>query len=402
MSAISMPETPTFVGRQAILARLQQFLLAPKPLAHALCFVGAQGMGKTALLKHIARLDSEFVGVYIILNEVRLTSERDLLLHIVQRITATLPTAEINPARIPPIDHSVSDLRGWLRNIYLPEVVKLLRGRRLVLLWDDVHALTIAKDALRLPRDFSAFWCELLQTFPQIALIASADLFHEAALQQLAPLIHPADTERLTRLSAEDSAAMLHLFAPQASEAVQAQAYTLTGGSPRLLRRYCDGLCVDTTPEAAEEAVYAASREDFLRQWFRFSRDERIVLTAMAQLAHQTQSDVVTLDEVRAWLLESDYPLDSTTIHTALRGLEYAEVVQHSPQGMTWTSTLFYRWLLENARLEPDTPATAPSRRLLLLLGLLALGLLALGALLLAPQLPLVSPVAVPTATLGR
>lgn len=403
MTENPLSDSPPFVGRQAMLARLQQFLSNTTPQAHALCFVSAEGMGKTALLKHITRLGGDFIGVYVVMNDARLSSERDVLLHVIQRMTDALKNADINPARIPPIDHMASNLREWLIQAYLPEVAKLVRTRRLVLLWDDVHALMDAKNTLRVPRDFATFWRDVLQKFPQIALIASADLHHEAQLQALAPLISTANTERLTRLTADESAAFVRLFAAHASEDTQAHAYALTGGHPRFLRLYSQYLTADATPEDAQDKLYAASHEDFLRMWFRFSRDERIVLTAMAQLAYQDPSAVMTLDAIRDWLIETDYPLDSTTIHTALRGLEYLEVTQHVPQGITWTSTLFYRWLVEHGRLDGDTPATPPNRRLLIggvLLVLLVLLIVAM--VVMSPPPSLTQPAVVATATLGR
>jgi hypothetical protein len=67
---------------------------------------------------------------------------------------------------------------------------------------------------------------------------------------------------------------------------------------------------------------------------------------------------------IEGWLVETDYPLDTTAINAALRSLEYREIVSSTPSGLAITAGLMQTWLLEHARLS-DTPSVAPKAQAL-------------------------------------
>ena len=55
------------------------------------------------------------------------------------------------------------------------------------------------------------------------------------------------------------------------------------------------------------------------------------------------------------------FPLDVTAINATLRSLEYREILQPTPDGISLSASLMQSWLLENARLGRRTQSSAPT-----------------------------------------
>jgi len=129
----------------------------------------------------------------------------------------------------------------------------------------------------------------------------------------------------------------------------------------------------------------------------------KLVLTAASQLLYTDPLRAIQSAEIEVWLVETDYPLDTTAINAAVRSLEYRDHITLAPDGLTINSGLWQMWLLEHARLPGHTtrPGLPSNRRILLALvavALLALLIVALAAS--APDAPPELP-AVPTVTLA-
>ena len=82
------------------------------------------------------------------------------------------------------------------------------------------------------------------------------------------------------------------------------------------------------------------------------SLNERLVLTAITDLIFEDPLDKISVPLLQTWLTDTDYPLDTTAILSALRSLEYNEIVTGMPDAIVLTSGLMQTWLLENARLQ--------------------------------------------------
>lgn len=356
-----------FAGRQALYARLQQQIFDP-PTLHARVFLGHDGMGKTALLQHFPlHLPASILSLYIPLHERDLTSEAPWLQSLVEAINRLLLQRGFSVRRIPEQPDDERPLREWFREDYLPAVLGVIRAhRRLVLLLDDAEGL------LTLPDGHCAYWHSILQAHPQISLVLTLNTRHEARLDEFVPLIMPTAAERLHRLPIEAIDAIVQQAAPSTEASFVQKIAEASGGHPQLVQRFAQELTAQRETASNEEtwqrikkAVYQASKPDFDQSWKRLNRDERLVLTALASLLYDDPLQTVQVPQIERWLLDSDFLLDSTAIHAALRGLDYQDMLtQQQGEGVRMVMGLQQQWLLEYARLD-EIPAqpTPPGQR---------------------------------------
>lgn len=373
---------PPFAGRDAALVRLHQAVTAPESV-EALVFMGRRRIGKTALLNQFdAAFDELLLGVLLPLDTAPLHSETAWLRSIYEAVFDTLVRRGFSPERLPQIPENLGrigayadDWRAWLVDEAIPEIAKVIRAaRRIVLLMDDAGYLLDAIEKGTLPADHGAFLARLLH--PQLRIVLTADEDDEAPLEKLSPLINAMHTTRLGLLSRDGVAAVL-AFAQLDGETHADEVYDATGGLPELVRRagyhlYEQGTEADKKPTIKDvlTQVYADGEATFRQIWDGLNRGERLVLTAIASLLYADPLRAITQDRIEAWLVETDYPLDLTTVQATVRGLEYREVIRHErpstesgaqnhPGGLRLTAGLMQRWLLENARL--NMPADKPS-----------------------------------------
>jgi len=402
----SIPEAQPkpFAGRDALYARLQQQIL-DQPQRQAIVFTGQDGMGKTALLQHFTHtFHDPILSVYFPLGELNWTDE-EAWIRLLRTATAQL-LLEHNysmsrlPERTAPDEESKPPpLAAWFREEYLPEILAILRShRRLVWLFDDAENLWE-----NLPAEHLTYLHDLLAEQEQLSIILTLNSRHEDELSKLQPLVNPVFTERLHPLEREEVEKFFKEIAPALSEAQINQIYENSAGFPTLVQRYAEGM---TKPGAqltsVDDAVYSASTEEFRGRWLLLTQDERFVLTACAGLLYDDPTQPTTAERIERWLVETDYPLDTTTIYAALRGLDYQHLVQQRAEGhLEIVGKLFQRWLLEHARLG-DGSAEGMGSHLswqLIVIGILLVALV-IAAVALVP--PLVNvPEAVPTVTLN-
>ncbi len=413
MTPAPQPELTPFAGREALYARLYQHALDP-PERRALVMTGRDGSGKTALLKQFDRVfDDTLLSLYVPLKQIALDDRDDWLQWLVDGTNQVLTRHDFSLYRLPELDDTDEDapsLREWVRDVYLPEVFRVIRPqRRLVWLFDDADVLLNESVEAHLQ-----YLHELLQAHEQLALVLTLPIAQEDHLPQLVPLVNPTQTERLYPLNDTDTGVLMRQFAPGLSDEAVSRIHRETGGQPLLLQRYGQALASDWQSKADSEAIAAAARhtyqasyDDFRERWLHLERDERLVLTAIAGLLYDRPDRTVTTAKIEKWLIETDFPLDVVAINAALRSLDYREMVRNSPQSITLRTGFLQTWLIEHARLD-DTPERVGSSsldvsdwRLWLVLGGGALMLVLVLLLLSAGLSPGDPGLAVPTVTIS-
>lgn len=353
--------TPTpFAGRKVAYTRLQQHILDPVD-THAIIFTGHQGMGKSALLRHAHEIfDDPILPVYTPLSGK--IDKTHLLQNIIDGINQLLELHQFSLSRVPNLEPD-SDLARdeWFRDIYLPQIVSIIRPhRRIVWLLDDAQHL------LDIDVDLPDYLHSLIKSQPQFRIVCTLSTEYENELLKLQPLIDPVKAERIHRLNAEDSAELIRQYASGASDEMVNEIFSATGGHPQLLAYYGETLRqyrVDHSDSSAyaqtKPDVYRKSQADFRHIWQKLSRDERLVLTAIASLIYDDPLQIVTPKRIEQWLIETDYLLDIVTINAALRGLDYQDIVnQQQNEGVRLTMGLMQQWLLEQARLDDTEQVT--------------------------------------------
>lgn len=385
-----------FVGREKTFEYLYKQLTNPLG-AQTSVVLGRYDIGKTSLLRHFGDyFDETFIGVYIPLKDHPFTNEGDWLRALVNETNRTLTELKISMSRPPEKASEEALTREWFTSTYLPEVLRIIRQRRLVFLLDDAGALVKALQEGRLPADIFTSLDNLLKENPQLGVVLAMDSRYEDQVAAMNPLVSVTNIFRLTNLSEEETQQLLRDPAVDryhvSDEAVGA-VYKASGGQPRLVqrfgfhlyRRWEGKMSMETLTlkdiRQISPTVYIQSEEDFQKLWGQLSRNERLSLTAITHLLYSDPLASIQSEAVEGWLVESDYPLDRTAIQSAVRGLEYNEVVEQANGGVRVAAGLMQTWLLEHARLTE----TGPRRRIS------AWGIIAILVLLVAVLLFIVS-----------
>jgi len=232
-----------------------------------------------------------------------------------------------------------------------------------VLLLDDLDLLVAAVEDDTLPADLFATFSAWIGTHEQLGMVVTlGDGADDATISQLAPLVDLTAVHRLGALAEDEHTLLLRI--PEeytlTDEAVTA-AYRATGGDPLLAQRVGDALYElerqSITAEAVREVlpgVVAAHHEAFRAAWSGLTLNERLVLTAISGLIYREPLNAVTPERVNRWLATHGYPLDGTATRSALRGVEYAGLVQVTGEGVTVAAGLLQTWLLQHAQLDSD------------------------------------------------
>ncbi|MBL8154740.1 MAG: hypothetical protein JNM70_11200 [Anaerolineae bacterium] len=369
--------TALFVGRQKLFDYLYHQLADPQGNRAAL-ILGREGSGKSAALHRFRQVAEEtFIGVPIDLKTVPLQDESAWLTQLALSTMRVLGERDFSLYRLPRPGSSDLETRDWFDERYLPEAFNIIRHRRLIFLLDDGEVLL---DAIRrgdLPEDSLTYLSSLLRDHPALGFVLTLDSQHEARLPSFAPLVNPAQTFRLTRLEDGEVAALLRepLGDQVAVEDGAALAVArASGGQPWLVGRFGEALYrrwaahpgsrswTAEDVKAVSQPIYAASSSVFRQIWDERSATEQQILTAMTRLVYDAPLTPVDAPAIARWLAENAEPLDLTTVHAALRALEYEDVLETTPGGIRAASGLMQSWLLEHARLGRPTELS-PQRR---------------------------------------
>lgn len=398
---MSVDETPTFdetpsffVGRDKLIRQVQQYL-STEGETGALLVIGRPGVGKSALLRHFDRLfDPANIGVYLSLASLTPPlDEASLLRALIAASDEALYARLTHPSLpSPPEEADADTLRAWLQGSYLPAAVRALRQRRrLVWLLDDAEWLIDQ----RLDPSLFAAWQAMLNDFPRLRLVMAINHAYEMRLDALGPLVRPGLVHRLGHLNATETAELIKHLYPEATESAHAAVYRATGGQPRLVHHYGEAIAALPKARATWEDVqaitpqiYTVHEATLTELWQSLSSEEKQVVRALMGLRDGPDAPV-TAPRLERWLMETEMPIDATTIHATLRSLEYRELVSSTAEGVELRLGLLARWLRQHephlTDLETSTPG-ATSR----LIGALALGglVLLLMALILLAQTP--------------
>jgi hypothetical protein len=395
-------ELAPFAGRQPAFARLHQYLKNPVN-GQAMIFVGQRRVGKTAFLQHFGTVfDDTFMSIYIPLKQLTFHDDTDFWLEMVQRTLKVLAERDLTLSRLPQIPAQRDDLREWLKDSWLPELWHVIRyHRRLVILVDDAHVLIDPSG--QLPKDWFAYWRELMEKHVQLKLVLTIHTAYENDFSGIESLFNVSENFRLTNLSREETASLLvdpvsalYRLTDQCIDEI----YRATGGQPQLIqragqpifRRWQENSVVTLDDvKTILLTVYAQSHAELEAMWLESATNERRVLTAISQLLYENPLRAVDPTAIESWLLETDHPLDITAIHATMRSLEYREMLVTAPSGVKMTAGLMQKWLLENPQtVRTAAPPTPPHRQRLMWLALLiivlAIGLILVINLSSAPQ----------------
>lgn len=329
-----------FAGRDEALARIHtQRLNAPHD---PLVVIGRRYIGKTTFLHHLIQTASPHtIGVFLALSTWSYDDEEQVWVTTSQTI---LDRLQVYGITVPPISSDES-ARTWFVTIFIPAVIKALRGRDLLLVWDDAHHLLSDK----LPDDFF----ETLHTLcsPAIQMVFAFETTHEDKIGQFMPFIKPNHQLRLGNLSLAGCETLLRQYHIGLGEAMIQAIYEATAGLPHLLHHYGAELGQHADIKSLNNAVYERLQDDFLVIWEGRSADEKLVLTAIADLFYDDPLRPIRTSHIASWSTNSDYLLDETAINAALRGLVYDELVILDNHHVRINGDLWRRWLLENARI---------------------------------------------------
>jgi hypothetical protein len=345
-----------FIGREAFLAAIHQYLADPVD-PRMLTILGARLSGKSFLFSRFGELfDDDFLAVRP--SPAGAIPDETAWITALAAATSAMLADRGSPVALdPPALASAAEARFWLADHALPRVLRRIRDhRRLVWLIDDAERLVDAVQAGRLPADHFDFLHGLLDRFPQLRMVGSLSSEREGDLPRLAPLAAPDLTIQLRRPTTEEASAYLAGVGLALEPELVARAIRLTGRHPRLLTLF--GRALAAQAEGDHEAAltraaaqaYEAASADFQRQWGALGRDEQVVLAAMAS-AEGPHPAPATAPQITRYLVETDHPLDQTTVGATLRSLTHAGLlVPDEHGGFALEAGLFRRWVQDNGR----------------------------------------------------
>jgi len=365
-----------FAGRQTVFARIQQYLIDPSD-RHALLFIGRKSIGKSAMLLQCRQVLGEHViGCYLSLNDAVVADETTWLTYLYHYTNFAVQEYQLNIERLPDLPDDPAQYRTWFADEYLLELRKLIRPhRRWVWLIDDAEYLIKAIENNQLPADSLDYLYHLLQDHLQLGVVITLDEKNENQASQLIPLIDIHQIQRLQSLTAEESTELIAYFVRHNPESTDEHIYNLTDGHPLILQLMGNALqTIQTRPITKSEVdkivtgVYKQADEIYRAIWQNtLSQNERLILTAISGLLYDDPLINLTTQRIESWLIETDFPIDITTINAGIRALEYQNLVRGSTSdGIRIRAQLFQRWLIEHARMDkPETfhskPATIKS-----------------------------------------
>jgi hypothetical protein len=365
LSSIDYGGVP-FAGRKDVLGHLHRQFSDPAPNAtRALCIVGRQHIGKTAVL---LAAEGTFADTHIValifVRQMPLENELDFILGMAQGVTEAMAVSGVSLNRLNDLHEPTPEMaRAWFSGTFLPLAMSAMRGKKLALCFDDAERLLFAIRSGALKPDTFSWLHGLVREIPGLCAALTIDAEYEADVDGFAPLIGLKDTHRLTNLTEPETRWLL--TGPAAGcysvgEDAVAAAHRLTGGEPAFVQHLgyllfhrwetVNDLMVVSPDDIRlhTSALYRYAEADFRAAYLRLTPPEKRVLGAVSQLFYNNPLRRVDPAAVEEFLAQSDTPMDMTAIRAALRGLEYVELVRTSADGVTLVSGLMQSWLLDN------------------------------------------------------
>jgi hypothetical protein len=386
-SAVGLASAP-FAGRKEAFARLYSRLYDSVNTG-AILFLGQKHIGKTALLLNTDSIFKETaVGIYISMRELQVQGEAQWLLALAQTITDTLIEAGFTLSRLSQLDPLGEQPRDWLEVTFLPQILGAVKRKILILIDDADRLLALVRNG-QLPADTFNYLYSIAKKYQDLHVALTLDSDYEDDIPAFAPLVMSTDVVRLSNLAPDETTWLLQ--APvrgvySVPDEVAQAIHRAVGGAPGMVQHFGYELFRrwETYPElnvftledvrALTPTLYLYNEGDYRALWESLSVNERLVLTAISDMAYTDPLGKIDASGIQHWLSETDFPLDVTAINATLRSLEYREILHPTPLGISLSASILQSWLLENARLgrrtaspgltnAPATPAaSAPAR----------------------------------------
>ncbi len=365
-----LAEVKPFIGRETVIARLHQHLSNP-PHASVPVVIGRNHIGKTALLNHFQSIIyPDTISIYLPLQQIDLSNDLTWTKTLIQTSLDILANLGYVPTGIKPAPEEDTHLGLWFINELLPTIFRVIRShQRLVLLVDDAEELTKTIKNNRLTHEIVLYLNRLRH--PQLGIILTMNVAAEDSLYMLEPLV---DTHSPIRLPVLTQAMCTALIRDHQEYAVNDSAteaiFKATGGEPALVQRFGYYLYEQakavTTPQDIRKLipqVYVDCIYQLEQAWNILTSEEKLVLAAISNLRFKDPLATIDTGAIESWLIQTDYPLDATTVNAAIRGLEYHDLVLGSTSEVKLSSSLMQKWVMENASftLEPINVTAPPT-----------------------------------------
>ncbi|NPV66131.1 MAG: ATP-binding protein [Anaerolineae bacterium] len=389
-------EEGVFAGRQEVFSFVQANLVGGHQ-RHALVILGAPQMGKSSVLRRLpAVLDPRYIPVRLALRAGTVASEKAWLTALAETLPQALSMLNMQSARIPELPAHPAELREMLiGEVFSQGLNAMRRDRHLLMLVDNAERLLTAVQNHTLPRDTFHFLAELLEKHRHFDVLMAFDSHYEPELLAAGPPFDPGLFHRLGPLSPEETSALITGRLPEGlaiEPAALDTIYDLTAGHPYLTQlvgwllfersagRGHNGPITAGDALAVADSAVAMGSDTLSAVWSQGTRQEQLVLTALTALNPQEPPTPVPHEDIGAWLIAADLPLDPRTVNAAWRRLEYEGVLRLTGDGqLTIAGGLQRRWLRSHVTL-PAGRISASWRRVILLVA----ATVALLALLLA------------------
>ncbi len=374
---VSDPER--FAGRTEALAFLQTHLVGGHQ-RRVPVILGAAQMGKSSLLRQIPEhLDPHYCPIRLSLRAGTVAGEQAWLSALAATIPQALEILDIQSARLPTLPAEPDALRKALLGDYMTEGLHAMRqGRHLLLLVDNAERLLHAVGR-SLPEDSFTFLAALLEEHAHFDMVMAFDARYEQDVLAVGLPFDPALIYRLGRLPRHEADALLTgpaagtlIYTPEALDAI----FDLAAGHP-YLTQLMGWLLFEQADKTGSGEVGAADVEAVIEMalgmagdtlgaaWTGGTPQDRLVLTALSVLSQGEPPTPVPPDDIGAWLIAAENPLEPRTVNAIWRRLEYEDVLRLEDGRLIINGGLQRRWLREHVML-PGKARRAYWRRVIL------------------------------------
>jgi hypothetical protein len=346
-----------FYGREDLLAAVQENLAA----AHRnnLVFIGQRRMGKTSLLKQLrVRLDSAYIPVYLDGQVIGLDPGMgNFFLNLATEIAFALEDRGFELAQPDPEDFESSPAANFDHQ-FLPEALRAIDGRHLLILFDEFEELETAVRRDHLDASIFGYLRHLMQHTPNLSFIfcgthrleeLTADywnvLFNISLYQRVSYLPH----EEALRLVQEPVAP----FGMRYDDLALDKMWRVTAGHPYFLQLLCHSLVNQHNKtqrnymtiadvNAALDEILSAGEAHFIYLWTESTPEERMVLASMSRAIPLTGSAQAV--QVVDLLAERGVQVDRKAIRDALYRLALRDILKEEELESGGESV--FRWQL--------------------------------------------------------
>jgi len=345
-----------------VYATMQQMIIDPVD-PHAMVISGRIGSGKTTLLQHANHiLDDTIIVVFQDMNQIPSSDFSTWLKQVVVATIEQLENYNLNHERIPQIQEDMSITIEWIREIFLPNIMKTIRSHRyLVWLWDDATYWIDALENKQWNKEHSETLAQILKDFPQLRLVLTIQPSDETRLNILTPLVDITRIQRIGLLSEELSRSYLQEYIGHLNDEHIRQIIKFAGGDLTLLSYIQEHPPQPNTHELDQwyQAILKMSESHLKSIWQMLTNEEQWVMHGINEAIYRDPIKNITAKDVELWLASSDYPLDLIAINATLRGLEYHELITNTESGLRFTSNIWQLWLLNR-----EFPSTSDNQNI--------------------------------------